>query len=102
MLTVFLLQHETNLKKQGLLPLTFADPGDYDKINSDDRVDLMCTELAVGKPMTLRIHPNEGQVWEAKLNHTFNESQISWFKDGSALNTMAKTAEAQIESGANS
>jgi aconitate hydratase len=82
------------LKKQGLLPLTFADPDDYDKINPDDKVDLMCTELAVGKPMTLRVHPKDGKVWEAKLNHTFNESQISWFKDGSALNTMARhTAE---------
>ena len=62
----------------------------------------MCTELAVGESLTLRVHPKEGQIWEAKLNHTFNESQISWFKDGSALNTMARTAEAQIASGANS
>ncbi|KZF18905.1 putative mitochondrial aconitate hydratase [Xylona heveae TC161] len=82
--------HETNLKKQGMLPLTFSDPADYDKINPDDKVDLLCTELAVGKPITLRVHPKDGKTWEAKLSHTFNESQIEWFKDGSALNTMAK------------
>ncbi|KAI4208687.1 MAG: hypothetical protein LQ348_000008 [Seirophora lacunosa] len=84
--------HETNLKKQGMLPLTFNDPADYDKINPDDRVDVMCTELAVGQPLTLKVHPQEGSSWEAQLNHTFNESQIEWFKDGSALNSMAKHA----------
>lgn len=93
--------HETNLKKQGMLPLTFADPADYDKINPDDKVDVMCTQLAVGKPLTLRVHPKNDDVWEATLQHTFNESQIAWFKDGSALNTMARHAEAQTESGAN-
>lgn len=93
--------HETNLKKQGMLPLTFADPADYDKINPDDKVDVMCTQLAVGKPLTLRVHPKDGKVWEATLQHTFNESQIEWFKNGSALNTMARHAEAQTESGAN-
>ncbi|OAX82359.1 aconitate hydratase, mitochondrial [Emergomyces africanus] len=82
--------HETNLKKQGMLPLTFSDPADYDKIKPDDIVDLMCTELAVGKPMTLRVHPKNGKTFDVPLSHTFNESQIEWFKDGSALNTMAK------------
>ncbi len=82
--------HETNLKKQGMLPLTFSNPEDYDKINPDDKVDVMCTELAVGKPLTLRVHPKNGKEWDAKLSHTYNESQIQWFKDGSALNTMAK------------
>ena len=84
-----------------MLPLTFADPADYDKINPDDRVDVMCTELAVGQPLTLRVHPKDGAAWEATLNHTFNASQIEWFKNGSALNTMAVHAEAQVESGAN-
>lgn len=83
-------QHETNLKKQGMLPLTFVEPADYDKINPDDRVDLLCTQLAVGKPITLRVHPKNGKTWDAHLAHTFNEPQIEWFKDGSALNTMAK------------
>lgn len=82
--------HETNLKKQGMLPLTFANPEDYDKINPDDKVDIAATELAVGKPITLRVHPKDGQSWETKLSHTFNEPQIQWFKDGSALNTMSK------------
>ncbi|KAL9096420.1 MAG: hypothetical protein Q9165_001417 [Trypethelium subeluteriae] len=83
--------HETNLKKQGMLPLTFSDPADYDKIKPDDRVDLLCTQVAVGKPMTLRVHPADGgKTFDVSLAHTFNESQIEWFKNGSALNTMAK------------
>lgn len=73
-----------------MLPLTFINPEDYDKINPDDKVDLLCTELAVGKPMRMRVHPKDGKTWEVKLAHTFNESQIEWFKNGSALNTMAK------------
>jgi len=75
-----------------MLPLTFADPADYDKIQPEDTVDLLCTELEVGKPMTLRVHPKNGSTFDVKLNHTFNESQIEWFKDGSALNTMARKA----------
>ena len=73
-----------------MLPLTFIEPADYDKIQPDDKVDLMCTELAVGQPITLKVHPKDGKAWDCKLGHTFNESQIQWFKDGSALNTMAK------------
>ncbi|OJJ82786.1 aconitate hydratase ACO1 [Aspergillus glaucus CBS 516.65] len=82
--------HETNLKKQGMLPLTFSDPADYDKIQPTDTVDLLCTELEVGKPVTLRVHPKDGAAYDVKLSHTFNESQIEWFHDGSALNTMAR------------
>ncbi|KTW27218.1 aconitate hydratase, mitochondrial [Pneumocystis jirovecii RU7] len=82
--------HETNLKKQGMLPLTFACESDYDKISSDDRVDIIgLTDFAEGKNLTLRIHPKNGQVWEAVLNSTFNNQQIEWFKAGSALNYMA-------------
>ena len=84
------MQHETNLKKQGMLPLTFSDPADYDKISPEDKVDLMATELAVGKPMTMKVHPKNGETFEVKLSHTFNEPQLEWFKNGSALNTMAK------------
>ena len=74
-----------------MLPLTFSDPADYDKIKPEDTLDLMCTELAVGKPITLRVHPKDGsKAFDVKLAHTFNESQIEWFKDGSALNTMAR------------
>ncbi|OQD74691.1 hypothetical protein PENDEC_c010G06872 [Penicillium decumbens] len=83
--------HETNLKKQGMLPLTFSDPADYDKIKPEDKVDLLCTQLAVGKPVTLRVHPAAGgEPFDISLSHTFNESQIEWFQDGSALNTMAR------------
>lgn len=83
--------HETNLKKQGMLPLTFANPEDYDKINPDDKVDILATELEVGKPITMRVHTKDGKTWDCKLLQTFNEGQLKWFKDGSALNTMAKS-----------
>ncbi|KFZ22657.1 hypothetical protein V502_02859 [Pseudogymnoascus sp. VKM F-4520 (FW-2644)] len=82
--------HETNLKKQGMLPLTFANPEDYDKIHPEDKVDLLCTELEVGKPLTMRVHPKDGKTFEVKLAHTYNAPQVEWFKNGSALNTMAK------------
>ncbi|KAK4612136.1 Aconitate hydratase, mitochondrial [Fulvia fulva] len=88
--------HETNLKKQGMLPLTFSDPADYDKIKPDDRIDLKCTEVAVGQPVTMVVHPAAGgKAFDVKLSHTFNESQLEWFKNGSALNTMAKHAGAR-------
>ncbi|KAK6837892.1 hypothetical protein PG989_000995 [Apiospora arundinis] len=83
--------HETNLKKQGMLPLTFAEPADYDKIKPEDKIDIKCTELAVGKPITMVVRPKDGEAFEVKLNHTFNAPQIEWFKNGSALNTMAKS-----------
>ena len=85
--------HETNLKKQGMLPLTFSDPADYDKIGPNDRVTLASTQLAPGKPLTMTVHPADGSPdFEVQLSHTFNEGQIEWFKNGSALNTMAKNA----------
>jgi len=88
--------HETNLKKQGMLPLTFANPDDYDKIQPYDKVDLLCTGLEVGKPFIMKVHPADGgAAWECKLNQTFNAGQIEWFKNGSALNTMAKKAAAK-------
>ena len=73
-----------------MLPLTFIEPADYDRIPPDATVDLKCTELAVGKPVTMVVHPKDGEPFEVKLAHTFNEGQIQWFKNGSALNTMAK------------
>ncbi|KAF4591496.1 Aconitate hydratase [Ophiocordyceps camponoti-floridani] len=85
--------HETNLKKQGMLPLTFADPADYDKIKSDDKVDIPCTQLEVDKPIIMIVRPQDGKPFDVALQHTFNESQIEWFKNGSALNTMAKAAQ---------
>jgi len=84
--------HETNLKKQGVLALTFADPADYDRITGDDRVTLKgLKSLAPGKQLTLAVKPAKGgQSFEVKVNHTLNEGQIAWFKAGSALNLMAE------------
>jgi len=83
--------HETNLKKQGMLPLTFADPNDYDKIQEDDRLSIIgLKEMAPGKHLTLKIHHKDGSVDEIKLNHTYNENQIKWFRAGSALNLIAQ------------
>lgn len=73
-----------------MLPLTFSEPADYDKLQPDDMVDLLCTELEVGRPMTMRVHPKGAKPYEVRLHHTFNEGQIQWFRNGSALNTMAK------------
>lgn len=81
--------HETNLKKQGVLPLTFADPKDYDLIVSDAKFDLLGVDsLTPNVPLTLRMKQNE-KVLDFKVCHSFNENQISWFKAGSALNCMA-------------
>lgn len=83
--------HETNLKKQGMLPLTFANPSDYDKICEDDKVSIIgLKEFAVGKPFSLIVKHIDGSVDEISLNHTFNERQFEWFKAGSALNLIAK------------
>jgi aconitate hydratase len=83
--------HETNLKKQGVLALTFADPADYDKIQEDDRIDIIgLTEFAPGKPLTAVLHHADGTTEEITVNHTFNKNQIEWFKAGSALNLIRK------------
>ncbi len=82
--------HETNLKKQGMLPLTFADPADYDKVRQDDRASIVgLTTFAPGTPLRLILKHSDGAVDECLLNHTFNENQIRWFKAGSALNLIA-------------
>ena len=81
--------HETNLKKQGILALTFADPADYDKIQEDDVIDTVdLPEFAPGKPLTLVAHHTDGTEDVIKANHSYNESQIEWFKAGSALNVI--------------
>ncbi len=82
--------HETNLKKQGMLPLTFSDPADYDKIREDDLIDIDVTELAPGKQVTMTINHTDGSADKVQLNQTLNEQQIQWFNHGSALNMMAK------------
>ncbi|KEF53716.1 aconitate hydratase, mitochondrial [Exophiala aquamarina CBS 119918] len=84
--------HETNLKKQGMLPLTFSNPEDYDKIKPDDKVDLLVADLKPGVPVTMKVHPKDGKEFDVELSHTFNEGQLEWFRNGSALNAMAKAA----------
>lgn len=90
--------HETNLKKQGMLALTFADPADYDRVRPDDRVDILgLTEFAPAKNLTLKLHHADGSEESLELAHSFNEGQIEWFKAGSALNLMAS----KVKSSAN-
>ena len=79
--------HETNLKKQGMLALTFADKSDYDKILENDSIDIKgLMTFAPGVPLTLVLNHDNGTTDEIKVNHTYNEGQIEWFRAGSALN----------------
>jgi aconitate hydratase len=79
--------HETNLKKQGMLALTFADKDDYDKIQEDDLIDINgLVNFAPGHQLTVVLHHADGRTDEIKVNHTYNLQQIEWFKAGSALN----------------
>lgn len=79
--------HETNLKKQGMLALTFADKADYDKIKEDDSIDILgLTEFTPGKQLQLVLQHNDGTHEIIKVNHSYNEQQIEWFKAGGALN----------------
>ncbi len=79
--------HETNLKKQGMLALTFANPEDYHKILEEDKIDIMgLKEMAPGKQLTIVLHHADGATEEFPVNHTYNKNQIEWFKAGAALN----------------
>ncbi|XP_012670043.1 aconitate hydratase, mitochondrial [Clupea harengus] len=81
--------HETNLKKQGMLPLTFDNAADYDKIRPDDKITIVgLKELTPGKPLKAVIKHLDGSTESVTLNHSFNETQIEWFQAGSALNRM--------------
>ncbi|CAL8467085.1 g6621 [Coccomyxa elongata] len=83
--------HETNLKKQGLLPLTFANPADYDKVGPFDKISIKgLTDFQPGKPLTVVGKKPDGETYEFPVNQTFNDNQIEWFKAGSALNAMGK------------
>ncbi len=83
--------HETNLKKQGMLALTFANKADYDKIQEDDTIDVLgLTTFAPGNPLTLVFHHADGSHDEIIANHTYNQQQIEWFKEGAALNIIRK------------
>ena len=79
--------HESNLKKQGLLALTFQDPADYDRIREDDRLSLVgLAEMAPGKPVQCIIKHADSTTETLQLNHSFGASQLEWFRAGSALN----------------
>lgn len=83
--------HETNLKKQGMLALTFANEADYDLIQEDDRFDFVDLDgFAPGKPLTLVVTHSDGSTDSIVVNHSYNSSQISWFEAGSALNLIKK------------
>ena len=79
--------HETNLKKQGMLGITFANEHDYDLIQEDDTFNFIDLKgFAAGKPLTIEVTHADGTTDTIKANHTYNETQIEWFKAGSALN----------------
>jgi aconitate hydratase len=89
--------HETNLKKQGMLALTFANKEDYDKVQENDSIDIVgLNSFSPGKPLTMVLNHEDGTSDSIELNHTYNEQQIEWFKAGGALNVIrsqfAKTA----------
>lgn len=84
--------HETNLKKQGMLALTFASPSDYDKVQEDDTIDIKgLTSFAPGNPLMVTLHHADGTQEDIVVNHTYNAQQIEWFKAGSALNIIRRS-----------
>lgn len=87
--------HETNLKKQGMLALTFTDKEDYNKIQEDDNIDIIgLTEFVEGKPLTIVLHHSNGTTDSFEVNHSYNGQQIEWFKAGGALNVIRAHAAA--------
>lgn len=87
--------HETNLKKQGMLALTFANKDDYNKILEDDTIDIIgLTNFTPGVPLTIVLHHADGTTEEIKANHSYNAQQIEWFKAGGALNIIRSSIKA--------
>ena len=83
--------HETNLKKQGMLGLTFDNKADYDKVREDDKISVLgLTDFTPGKALNVVLEHSDGSKDEFPVNHTYNEAQIEWFKAGSALNLIKK------------
>jgi len=81
--------HETNLKKQGMLALTFANKEDYDKVQEDDSIDIIgLTTFTPAQPLTVILNHANGTMDIITVNHTYNEPQIEWFKAGGALNVI--------------
>ncbi len=88
--------HETNLKKQGMLALTFDNPADYDKVRQDDQVTILdFDKMAPGKPLTIALKHSDGSEDNIKVNHTYNAAQIDWVRAGSALNKIREDLAAQ-------
>lgn len=82
--------HETNLKKQGMLAITFKNVADYDKIREDDKINVLgLTTFTPGKPLVIELKHKDGSTEQFEVNHTYNQHQIEWFKAGSALNLIA-------------
>ena len=87
--------HETNLKKQGMLGLTFVNPLDYDKVQEDDVIDIVgLNDFTPGKPLSVVLHHSDGLTESFDVNHTYNEQQIKWFQAGAALNIIRKNMSA--------
>jgi len=81
--------HEANLKKQGVLALTFADPDDYERIRVDDTVDIVgLADLTPGRPVEVRLHHADGTDEAISTTHTMSDEHIAWFRAGSALNVL--------------
>jgi aconitate hydratase len=78
--------HETNLKKQGLVPLTFSDPATYDQIDETDRISVLNLPPVPDTPVACRITKADGRTIDFEAKHTFSDEQVEWFKAGSALN----------------
>jgi aconitate hydratase len=83
--------HESNLKKQGVLPLVFDDPDDFDKVRETDRISVVgLKELAPGQPVEVVLHHADGGEDRVLTRHSLNDEQVEWFKAGSALNVLRK------------
>ena len=83
--------HETNLKKQGMLAITFDNKDDYNKIQEDDSIDITgLTSFSVNKPLVIHLNHKDGTSESFLVNHTYNEQQIEWFKAGGALNIIRR------------
>ena len=83
--------HETNLKKQGMLALTFVEKNDYDKVREDDKISILgLTDFKPGKRLLVNLHHSDGTIDQFEVAHTYNQAQIDWYKAGSALNAMSK------------
>ena len=82
--------HETNLKKQGVLALTFKDPNDYERIKQDDCIDVLCSGIQPGQSIKIVLHHSDGKQESFSVSHSYTKQQLAWFRAGSAINTLSK------------